>query len=595
MLGRIFATLSVVLFIGAWSPAFAQPVLRLVIPQSLQQNNGSVQPVWIDAGTNGPGDLFFEAVNDGNGAFALAVSGGNAAWLLPSVTGTAPCTFDAGRTCSVISVTFAASGLAAGIYEGEVEVREPTAVDSPQRVPVRIHVGTNVPDAVQLYVPPTEGATDSVVFETAGGPAPSVSTTSAGTFLSVASSGLGSVRVVHKHEAIGTYREALPVGPNDGSFTISNSSFGPDNRMVPVTLNVTNDPIADTGTDLIEFFTSESVADQHGGVVRTIVVNNRGNGTLAVDGFDVATESGGDWLSVENLGNNTFVARADNTGLGAGLYRGTLSMNSNASNGPCVIAVTLLVLPAGQIDLNFRGAVNGASFSATQPLGPGTIGTLFGVFLSGTTANADTLPLPTNMSGVKVLVNGIEAPLFFTTYSQINFQMPFEIAPGPVTIQVMRDAVMSAPISATVGVRSPGIFRIGVGEYGIVTNFTQGNFPYPPEVGAALGVAAAPANGNDALVIWCTGLGGVTPAVATGQAASGSPLSISDATPQVTLGIGVFGPRLTPFFVGMAPGFVGLFQVNVILPANVGTNLRTPLSLQFSDGSASNIVEIAVQ
>jgi uncharacterized protein (TIGR03437 family) len=46
----------------------------------------------------------------------------------------------------------------------------------------------------------------------------------------------------------------------------------------------------------------------------------------------------------------------------------------------------------------------------------------------------------------------------------------------------------------------------------------------------------------------------------------------------------------------MAPGFVGLFQVNVQLPANVGTNMRTPIALQFSgSGGRSNTVEIAVQ
>ncbi len=595
MLGRIFATLSVLLFLGAWFPVSALPVLRLVVPATLQQSNGSAQPVWIDVGTNGPGGLFFEAVNAGDGTFALSVSGGNAAWLVPAITGTAPCTFNAGQTCTVIAVVFASASLAPGAYEGEVLVRDPTAVDSPQQVPVRIHVGTDVPDSVQLYVPPTNGANDRVSFETAGGPSPDVSTTSAGTFLSVASSGLGSIRSVHNHQVIGTYREALPIGPNEGSFTLANSSFGPDNRMVPVTLNVTNDPIADPGLDRIEFFTSEGVDDQHGGVVRTIVVNNRGNGELAVAGFDVVTESGGDWLSVENLGSNAFTVRAASAGLTAGLYSGTLSMNSNAVNGPCVITITFVVLPSGAPDINFRGVVNGASFSSTQPLGPGAIATLFGVFLSGTTSSAPSVPLPTDLSGVKVLINGIQAPLFFTAYNQINFQVPFEIAPGPATIQVMRDATMSSPISATVDVRSPGIFRWGIGEYGIVSNFTQGNFPVPADVGAALGLPAAPAQGGDFLIIWCTGLSNVTPGVATGDAAGSNPISFADAVPKVTLGLSVFGPSLTPAFVGLAPDFVALFQVNVELPANVGTNLRTPIALQFSDGRRSNVVEIAVQ
>jgi uncharacterized protein (TIGR03437 family) len=598
MLGRTFATLSVVLLIGVWSPVFALPALRLVVPPELQQNNGAPQPVWIDAGTDGPANLFFEAINDGDGAFALSVSGGNAAWLLPeALHGIGPCTFDGGQTCTVIAVRFSTAGLAVGAYDGEVEVRDPTAVDSPQRVGIRIYVGTNVPDAVEFFVPQVEGATDNLRFQTAGDEilVPTVMTTSAGPFLSVSSSGLGSVRTVHSHQVVGTYREGLALGANEGSFTISNSSFGPDNRTVPVTLNVTDGPIADPSVDQVDFFTSEGLAEEHGGLLRTIVVSNRGSGDLVVSSVDVATDSGGDWLSVENVSPGVYLARASGAGLAAGLYTGTLSVISNAPNTPCVLAVTFVIFPAGAPDVNFRGAVNGASFSATQPLGPGGIGTVFGLFLSSTTASATTLPLPTEMSGVKVLVNGTPAPLFFTSYGQINFQVPFESALGGATIQVMRDALMSSPMSASIDVRSPGIFRIGIGEYGIVTNFSQGNFPYPPEVGAALGVPAAPANGGDFLVIWCTGLGSVTPGVATGAAASGSPLSIADSIPDVTLGNAVFGPRITPAFVGLAPGFVALFQVNFELPLDMSTSLRTPITLHFGDSRRSNTVHIAVQ
>src|SRR3970040_759984 len=114
MLGRIFATLSVFLFLGAWFPVFGLPRLRLVVPQTLQQSNGSAQPVWIATGANGPGGLAIEAINDGDAAFALVVSGEDAACLVPAVTGTAPCSFDAGQTCTVIGVTLATSGLAPG-------------------------------------------------------------------------------------------------------------------------------------------------------------------------------------------------------------------------------------------------------------------------------------------------------------------------------------------------------------------------------------------------------------------------------------------------------------------------------------------------
>ena len=364
---------------------------------------------------------------------------------------------------------------------------------------------------------------------------------------------------------------------------------------MPVTLTATEGPIADLGIDQLDFFTSEGVAEEHGGVVRTLVVSNRGAGDLIVDSVDVETDTGGDWLSVEDLGGNAYRARASAEGLAVGRYTGLLRFNTNAANAPCVVLVIFLIQPAGPPESNFRGAVNGASFSGVQPLGPGAIGTVFGIHLSNTTASADATPLPTNLAGVKVLINGIEAPLFFVSYAQINFQVPFGTAIGLATIRVMRDDAMGNPISAAVDVRSPGIFLLGIGQYGIVTNFTQGTFPLPADLGAAAGLPAAPARPGDAIVIWTTGLSTVTPAVATGEAAPFDPLAFADAVPNVLVGFGLFGVPVQPFFVGLAPGFVGLFQVNLFLPVQLATNLRTPVTLEFSDGRRSNTVEIAVE
>ena len=179
-MGRITTSLCLGLFLFGWQPAGAVPLLRLVVPLTLQQANGDIQPVWITPGTDGPGDLFLEAVNDGDGALAPTVNGGLSPWLLPEITGTAPCTFDPGRTCTVIAVRFAAAGLPEGTYDGRVEVRDPGAQDAPQRVPIRSYVGPNVPERVDLFVRAADGATDTREFQTAGGPSPVITTVSAG-------------------------------------------------------------------------------------------------------------------------------------------------------------------------------------------------------------------------------------------------------------------------------------------------------------------------------------------------------------------------------------------------------------------------------
>ena len=594
-MGRTITSPCLGLFVFGLQPLLADPTLRLVVPLTLRQANGDVQPVWITPGTDGPGDLSIEAVNEGDGALAPTVNGGPSPWLLPEVTGMAPCTFDAGRTCTVIAVRFAAAGLAPGTYEGQVEVRDPAALDAPQRVRVRIYVGTNVPDRADLFVPNVGGATDTAEFQTAGGPSPTITTTSAGSFLSVSSSGLGSLQAVHNHQVIGTHRPGVVVGANDGTFTVGGSSFGPDNRAVPVTLTVTEGPIADLGIDQLDFFSAEGVAEEHGGVVRTLVVSNRGAGDLVVDSVDVETDTGGDWLGIEDLGGNVYTARATVGALVPGMYTGQLRFNTNAANAPCTLLVIFIVQPAGPPESNFRDAVNGASFSAFQPLGPGAIGTIFGIHLASATAGATETPLPTNLAGVKVLINGIEAPLFFVSFGQVNFQVPYEITVGAATIRVMRDDAMGNPTSAAIDIRSPGIFLLNIGQYGIVTNFTQGNFPLPTAVGAAAGLPAAPARPGDAIVVWATGLGSVTPAVATGAVGPLDPLSVADSVPDVLVGFGIFGLPVRPFFAGLAPGFVGLFQINLFLPVPLATNDRTPITLEFSDGRRSNTVEIAIE
>ncbi len=103
-MGRNLVSLCALVFLCSALYASAAPTLRLVVPETLQLPNGGVQPVWAASGTDGPAGLSIEAVNDGDGELALSVSGGDAAWLTPSISGTAPCNFDGSRTCTVIAV-----------------------------------------------------------------------------------------------------------------------------------------------------------------------------------------------------------------------------------------------------------------------------------------------------------------------------------------------------------------------------------------------------------------------------------------------------------------------------------------------------------
>ena len=586
--------------------ASGAPMLRLNIPRAtvampdaLLGSTGEHLPVWIAAGTDGPVNIAIEAWNAGDGNLALAVNGGTSDWLAPELGGMAACSFDAARMCQAIRVLFEAANFPNGTYRGDVVVLDPNAVDSPQRVPVTIYVDGNVPDRVDLYVRPDAASSDSIEFQTAGGPAPTLTPNPAGQYLLVSSSGQGSFKFQHTHRLTGIYGAGLAVGDQEGSVTISGSSFGEDNGVVPVTLHVTNNPIATASSTVLKF--SEAQGMDAAGQV--LAVSNRGNGSLSIGSVEVETDSGGDWLSTEDRGEGTYLVSVSTGDLAPDLYTGLVRFNTNAANDPLEVPVEFEVLVAGPPEVSFDSVVNGATFNPAKPVSPGAIVSLFGTQLAPSTAVAPFTPLPTELSSTKVIINGIEAPLFFVSYRQINFQIPWETPQGTRTVQVVRDGQAGNSVSADISDRSSGIFlldRLRFGEYGVIVNASQstpGNvvLALPEGTISAPGFSSAPARPGDALLIFATGLGGVAPPVGTGEETP-PPLPFVEAfdVPLVNFGR-VVGPFAIPFFVGLTPSFVGLFQVNVFVPDEAPTNPRTAITLDYSDGRRSNTVEIAVE
>jgi uncharacterized protein (TIGR03437 family) len=102
--------------------------------------------------------------------------------------------------------------------------------------------------------------------------------------------------------------------------------------------------------------------------------------------------------------------------------------------------------------------------------------------------------------------------------------------------------------------------------------------------------ASRPAKAGEYISIYCTGLGQVTNSPGAGNPASSTPLSQTAAAPTVTIG----GVRANVQFSGLAPGFAGLYQVNVQVPNGIAPSDAVPLSLTIG-GVTSNTATIAVQ
>jgi uncharacterized protein (TIGR03437 family) len=247
-----------------------------------------------------------------------------------------------------------------------------------------------------------------------------------------------------------------------------------------------------------------------------------------------------------------------------------------------------LSLPIVGPVVNNAGIVSAATFAqGTAGLAPGSLASLFGTSLSSVSGGTSQIPLPTTLNNVTVNVNSRLAPLVYVSPQQINFQIPWEIAaPSQAAIVVNAGGVNSAATTLSVGTASPGIFTIsqtGAGQGAILianTATLAGPVSIP---------GAQPAAKGQAVSVFCTGLGAVSQSQTSGQPASGV-LANTTILPTVMIG----GQPAAVSFSGLAPGFVGLYQVNVTVPVNAPSGDAVSFVLTIN-GVASNSVTMAVQ
>ncbi len=217
--------------------------------------------------------------------------------------------------------------------------------------------------------------------------------------------------------------------------------------------------------------------------------------------------------------------------------------------------------------------VNAASYEAT--VAPGSIAALFGAGMARQTAIAPSLPLPTTLAGVTVKINGINAPLFFVSPNQINLQVPGGVAAGSANIEVFNTGSTTAVGEGAVNVAesSPGIFTIDLSgknqAVALNSDFSRnGDFDKLP--------GSRPEVTGNVVVIYATGVGNTNPLVADGQPAPASPLAQATGATNVTIG----GVAAQVQFSGLVPGFVGLWQINAVIPASLPTDANAPLTVE---------------
>ena len=232
--------------------------------------------------------------------------------------------------------------------------------------------------------------------------------------------------------------------------------------------------------------------------------------------------------------------------------------------------------------INSGGVINAASSAPGAPLAPGSIASAYGDFLLTTPSLATTVPLPTSLGGLSLAFGATDAPLFFASSTQVNLQIPWELAGDQASLTASLAGQTSSPETVNLAPFAPGIFSMngqGFGPGAIQDSSYQLITPSNP---AAAGITT--------ILIYCTGLGAVTNQPPTGAAAPSNPLAATKTAPTVTIG----SVPAQVLWSGLAPGSVGEYQVNVQVPANAPTGNAVPVILSVG-GATSNTVEIAVQ
>jgi len=243
------------------------------------------------------------------------------------------------------------------------------------------------------------------------------------------------------------------------------------------------------------------------------------------------------------------------------------------------------------------GIITATDFGGAPATAPGSWLEIYGANLasdtrSWTKADFHGNSAPTSLDGTYVTIDGTAAFVAYISPTQVNVQVPSAITKSPAVVTVTTGVATSAPYYIPLNLTEPGLlappsFKVAGKQY-VVALFPDGT-TYVAPTGAIPGVTSKPASVGDTITLYGVGFGPVTPDVAAGQIAPSTPNTIS-APIQI-----FFGNTAAPLeYSGLAPGIVGLYQFNVVVP-NVAPGNAIPVSINLNGNVGTQTLYTAVQ
>lgn len=370
---------------------------------------------------------------------------------------------------------------------------------------------------------------------------------------------------------------SLPPGVYRGTVTITAQALNsPYNVPATLTVVASQAPVASPSS--LNF-----VFEPGGQTPLPQTVNITSGGGTVPFTTSVQTASGGSWLSLTQSGGITpasLLVTVNPSGLATGTYTGSITITPAFNLQPLIVPVTLSVGSTAPV---ISSVTNGASFQ-TGAIAPGEIVTLFGTGIGPSTlATFQLTPqgtIPDQLAEVRVLFDGLPAPLLYASTGQTTAIVPYGIGGRVSTrVQVEYRGVSSTALDVPVAASAPGLFMSGGTSQGAILN--QDSTVNSSTNGAQPGTIVS---------LYATGEGVTIPPGIAGTIAS-SALSAPALPVRVTFG----GRDAEVLYAGSAPGLpVGMLQVNARLPVDAAAG-AVPVVVIVGSASSQSTATVFVR
>ncbi|MBZ5603382.1 MAG: putative Ig domain-containing protein [Acidobacteriia bacterium] len=262
----------------------------------------------------------------------------------------------------------------------------------------------------------------------------------------------------------------------------------------------------------------------------------------------------------------TVTVRASSASLAAAVQQYSGSVNQNNSSPPSLVNNGALHI--------FFNVPTATALGAG--LAPGNVAQVYGTGLASA-AGQTVVPLPQQFNGTFMLIGSTQAPLFYVSDSLLNVMVPFELTPNrQYSLIVSANGALTMPETIDVTSLQPG-----------VAQFPDGTVIAQISGTTRLITSTNPAKPGDNLTIYLAGMGPTTPPVASGDP---TPLQLVPVNNQPTVTLD--GQPVTYAYAGLTPTGIGLYQINLTVPANAKPgNLDLVVS---QNGVAANTTKLPV-